>query len=123
MILKDKQKLAQVKSLPRSNYYGDKETCKYFASLSHVDDIFSPSQFSFDEFIDKIAVIDNNLLLAADVSIKFVGTANKITFKTSLRNFITGLLMFELLECLVRIADKNYLKKGMAVATDHLQAV
>lgn len=57
-------------------------------------------------------MIDNNLLLPADVNIKFVATANNLEFKSNYRNPVRGLVRFELMECLVRIADEKYLKKN-----------
>jgi hypothetical protein len=93
-------------------YYGYREVYKYYGSVSPVGDIWSLSTVSFAELIDKLGVIDPVLLVAADVNIKFVGTANNLVFKGNNRNPVRGLVRFELLECLVRIADEKYLKKG-----------
>jgi len=57
--------------------------------------------------------------MAADVDIKFIATCNNLEFKSNPRNPVKGFVRFELMECILRIADEKYFKKGQSVVDSH----
>lgn len=57
------------------------------------------------------------------MDIKFIATANNLEYKGNTRNPVRGLVRFELMECLIRIADEKYMKKGAQVSANHVEAV
>ena len=46
------------------------------------------------------------------MNIKFIETYNNIEYKGNSRKPLRGLVRFELMECILRIADEKYMKKG-----------
>jgi len=58
----------------------------------------------------------------ADVDIKFIATCNNLEYKNNNRNPVKGMVRFEFMECLIRIADEKYMKKSAPVVEDHYEA-
>ena len=63
------------------------------------------------------------MLQAADVDIKFIATTNNIEYKSNPRNPVRGLVRFELMECLIRVADERLLKKGQNICNNYTEAI
>ncbi len=122
-VLKNEEENLEVKERFRAKYKQYKDCYKYFASLNPIGDVWSVSTFAFNDLIDQSQIIDNCPLQAADVDIKFIATANNLEYKGNNRNPVRGLVRFELMECLIRIADEKYMKKGAQVSNNHVEAV
>lgn len=117
-IVKNDDDLKKVKERFRKSYKLYKDCYRYFSSLNPIGDIWAISNFSFNDFISQSNIIDENIM-AADVDIKFIATCNNLEFKSNPRNPVKGLVRFELMECILRIADEKYFKKGSAVVDSH----
>ena len=109
--MKKEEDLKKVKERFRTSYKLYKDCYRYFASLNPIGDIWAISNFSFNDFISQSNIIDDNIM-AADIDIKFIATCNNLDFKSNPRNPVKGLVRFELMECILRIADEKYCKKG-----------
>lgn len=87
-LVKKEEELNQVKDFFESNYRRIKDCYKYYASKSPVGDIWAIQNVAFLEFIDKIQIVDRNLIKDPDMNLKWVSTISSIPAadKTNPRN-------------------------------------
>ena len=121
-LVKNEDDLMKVKERWRQSYRHYKECYRYYSALNPIGDIWALSNFSFMDLVNECNVLDENIM-AADIDIKFIATCNNLDFKSNSRNPVKGLVRFELMECLIRIADEKYCKKGAALFETHLEAI
>ena len=105
--------MANVKEYLSTIYKNMKECYKYMASLNPIGDIWAISQNPFTDFINTCAMIDGKLLKLSDVDIKFIATLSSTDFKGNSRNPERGLIRYQLMEVLVRIAEEKYIKNNV----------
>ena len=94
----------------RKYYKKYKETYKFYASWYPVGEIWCVSSFAFSEFISAINVVDNKLIKISDVDIKLVATLSAPEFKGNPRNPERGLVRYQLLEAIARIAEEKFVR-------------
>jgi hypothetical protein len=109
-VIKKEEEIAKVKEILRGIYKQYKETYKYYAGSSPIGDTWAITQLGFNDFVNELNLVDNKTLKTSDVDIKFVATTSSSEFKSSTRNPERGLIRYQLMEAMVRLADEKFIK-------------
>lgn len=112
MVVKKEDDLENVKKLLYSVYRQYKEAYKYYSSLNPSGEVWSISQQPFTDFVYETNIIDGKNLELADVFIKLKATLFSED-KNNPRNPERSLIRYQLMEVMVRIAEKRYKASGI----------
>ncbi|KAL4456118.1 hypothetical protein ABPG74_014079 [Tetrahymena malaccensis] len=112
-LIKNDDQLKQVKEFFRSHYREIKDCYKSYATKYPVGDVWAIQNPAFLEFIEKIKIIDKNLIKDPDINLKWVATISSIPQqdKTNPRNPVQAISRYQMMEVLVRIAEEKYILK------------
>jgi hypothetical protein len=111
--VKNEADLARCKEAFRSIYPFYKEAYKHLSTVSPIGDVWCVPNYTFMQFIDTTQIVDNVLIKAPDLDIKFIATNTGSDLKGP-RNPERGLVRYQLMECLFRIAEEKYVKSQTA---------
>lgn len=79
-------------------------------------DIWAITSNAFTEFVSRANIFDGVNLKLSDIDLRFIGTnsASNMDFKGNIRCPERGLVRFQFMEIIVRLADDKYQRNGLA---------
>ncbi|KAL4450444.1 hypothetical protein ABPG74_019342, partial [Tetrahymena malaccensis] len=109
-LIRDENDLQLVKEELRGIYVYIKNAYKYLAAIGTIIDVPCIQMNTFTDFINKTNIIDNLNLKLSDVDLKFVVTKTSTKIKRNPRNPEKGLIRYQFMEIIVRLAEDKYIR-------------
>ncbi|KAL4486412.1 hypothetical protein ABPG72_007198 [Tetrahymena utriculariae] len=109
-LIRDENDLQLVKEELRRIYVFIKNSYRYLAAVGTIVDVPCIMMNTFTDFINKTNIIDNLNLKLSDVDLKFVVTKTSSKIKRNPRNPDKGLIRYQFMEIIVRLAEDKYIR-------------